>query len=126
MGMDFERYKRINDEKLNFRVLEEADVVHHFKNLGCGDGYVLYLKLDHGRIQDASYTTTGCGFGLVSLAMATELVKGKTVEEALQLGPDDIERAFEFPERRKNYPKVAWEAMKEALEKAMTGPLGRA
>jgi NifU-like protein involved in Fe-S cluster formation len=119
MSMDFDRYKQINDEKMNCRIMEGADVTHPFKNLGCGDGYVIYLKMgqDH-RIQDASYTTTGCGFGLVSLAMITELVKGKTLDEALKLGPEDIDKAFEFPERRKNYPQIAWQAMKEALEKA--------
>src|SRR3954470_21654524 len=118
MPMVFDRYKKINDDKMNCGPLEGAQVVSPFKNLGCGDGYVIYLKLEQGIVKDASYTTTGCGFGLVSLAMITELVKGKTVEEALKLTPEDIDRAFEFPEKRKNYPKIAWEAMKEALEKA--------
>lgn len=118
MPMDFDRYKKINDDKMNCGPLEGADVVSPFKNMGCGDGYVIYLKIEQGIVKDASYTTTGCGFGLVSLAMITELVKGKSVEEALKLTPEDIDKAFEFPEKRKNYPKIAVEAMKEALEKA--------
>src|SRR5258708_221588 len=116
--MDFERYKKINDDKINMGIMEGADVVSPFKNLGCGDGYVIYLKLDNDVIKDASYTTTGCGFGLVSLAMITDLVKGKTLDEALRLSAQDIDKAFEFPEKRKNYPQIAWQAMEEALKKA--------
>ena len=74
MAMDFERYKRMNDEKENFRVMEDATVDYVYTNGACGDGYHIYLKLGaDGRIQDASYTTSGCGFGLAALAVVTKL-----------------------------------------------------
>jgi len=81
MAMDFERYKKMNDEKENFRELADATVDHVYRNDACGDGYHLFLKVGaDGVIQDASYTTSGCGFGLAALAVATKLVKGKTLE----------------------------------------------
>ena len=117
--MDFERFKKINDERLNYREMEEADVVSSYRNTGCGDGYRLYLKIDEKdpekRILDASYTTTGCGFGLVSLAMATEWAKGKRLQEAEEITIEDIENEFEFPPRRKNYPASAVECLQKAV-----------
>ena len=114
--MDFERFKKINDEKMNRREMADATVVSKYRNQGCGDGYCIYLKVEDGVVRDASYTTEGCGFGLVALAMITELVKGKSVEEAGKITPEDIDRAFTFPDRRKNYLTSAWEAMQGALK----------
>ena len=117
--MDFERFKEINDTRLNYREMEEADVVSSYRNVGCGDGYRLYLKFDESdpekRVTDASYTTTGCGFGVAALAMATEWVKGKTLAQAEAITAQDIEGMFEFPERRKNYPDSAVEAVQKAV-----------
>lgn len=121
MSMDFERFKRINDTRMNYREMEDASVVSSYRNLGCGDGYRLYLKIDGDTITDASYTTTGCGFGLVSLAMATEWVRGKTIEEAAAISAADIEQMFEFPERRKNYPDSAVEALQKAVQDYKNG-----
>jgi len=119
--MDFERFKKINDERLNYREMDDATVVSSYRNVGCGDGYRLYLKIDGDAITDASYTTTGCGFGLVSLAMATEWLKGKTIEQANSISAADIEAMFEFPERRKNYPDSAVEAVQKAMSDYTNG-----
>ena len=117
--MDFEKFKAINDERMNYREMEDATVVSSYRNVGCGDGYRLYLKIDEAdtdkKILDASYTTTGCGFGLAALAMATEWVKGKTLAQVEAISSGDIEEMFEFPERRKNYPDSAVEAMQKAI-----------
>ena len=78
--MNFDKYQRINDEKMNFREMDDASVVSDYRNQGCGDGYRIFLSIDEGRIVDASYTTTGCGFGLASLALVTEAAKGRTVD----------------------------------------------
>lgn len=116
MAMDFERYKRMNDQKENFRELDGATVDHVYRNDACGDGYHIFLKLGpDGRIADASYTTTGCGFGLAALAVVTRLAKGKTLDEAEAISPADIEADFEFPERRRNYPVTAVEAMRQTV-----------
>jgi uncharacterized protein YjbI with pentapeptide repeats len=113
--MDFQKYKQINDDRLNYREMEDATVVSNYRNTGCGDGYRIYLKINDNIITDASYTTTGCGFGIVALAMATEISKNKTVEEAKSLTEADIEKEFPFPERRKNYPESAIAALQKAL-----------
>ncbi|HNH11110.1 MAG TPA: iron-sulfur cluster assembly scaffold protein, partial [Leptospiraceae bacterium] len=119
--MDFQKYKEINDTRLNYREMEDATVVSSYRNVGCGDGYRVYLKIEDDRITDASYTTTGCGFGITALAMMTEIVKNKTVEEAENLTEDDIEKVFSFPERRKNYPESAAEAMQKAVADYLNG-----
>ncbi len=125
MAMDFNKYKQINDERLNYREMEDATVVSSYRNLGCGDGYRLYLKIDESspekRIIEASYTTTGCGFGLTALAMATEWVRGRSLAEAAAITAADIEGLFEFPERRKNYPDSAVEAMRKAVADYQNG-----
>ncbi|MGH7443151.1 MAG: iron-sulfur cluster assembly scaffold protein [bacterium] len=123
MAMDFARYKKMNDDKENFRELADANVDHIYHNDACGDGYHIFLKVgEGGRIEDASYTTNGCGFGLAALAVVTRLVKGKTLDEAEAISPADIEADFEFPERRRNYPVTAVEAMRQALALARRNP----
>jgi uncharacterized protein YjbI with pentapeptide repeats len=120
--MDFERFKQINDDRLNYREMEGASVVSSYRNLGCGDGYRIYLKFDElENITDASYTTTGCGFGLAALAIATEWVKGKSFAEAQNISVENLEAMFEFPPRRKNYPESAVEAMQKALSDFKNG-----
>ncbi len=117
--MDFDRYKKMNDEKTGSREIAGADVDYTYVNGACGDGYRIFLKLGNGGlIEDAAYTTSGCGFGLVALATITKLVKGKSIEEAEKIGPADIEADFEFPEKRRNYPQTAVEAMHGALAQA--------
>lgn len=114
--MDFDRYKQINDERKNYREMEDATVVSNYRNTGCGDGYRIYLKVnDVHFVEDASYTTTGCGFGIVALEMATEIAKGKTISELKGITAEDIERHFEFPPRRKNYPQSAVAALQQAI-----------
>lgn len=120
--MNFETYQRINDEKRNFRELDDASVVSNYRNQGCGDGYRIFLRVEGDRIEDASYTTTGCGFGLAALALVTEVAKGKTISEAWRITTDDIEAGLDgFPPRRKNYPVSALEAFQQALRDYESG-----
>ena len=113
--MNFVKYKEINDTKMNFKEMSDATIISNYKNIGCGDSYKIFLKVQNGIIQDASYTTNGCGFGLTALAMITELAKNKTINDAENLTEEDIESMFQFPERRKAYPKTAIEAFKQAI-----------
>lgn len=120
--MNFELYQRINDTKMNFREMEDATVVSNYRNQGCGDGYRIFLKVEDRTIRDASYTTTGCGFGLAALAIVTELAKGKTLDEAERLTTDDINAGLDgFPPRRQNYPISALEAFHQALKDYRAG-----
>ena len=120
--MNFEKYQQLNDGKVNFREMDDASVVSNYRNQGCGDGYRVFLRIEDDRIVDASYTTTGCGFGLASLAIVTEVAKGKTLEEAERITTDDIEAGLDgFPPRRKNYPVSALEAFRQALDDFRAG-----
>lgn len=118
--MDFERFKQINDQKLNYGEIENADIISFYRNSGCGDGYRIFIQLENQEnkkiIKNATFTTTGCAFSFVALAMAIEFIKNKELEEAKNITPSDIETFFEFPERRKNYPQSAAEAIKKAIQ----------
>jgi len=123
--MDFEKFKKINDERPNYGEIEDADVVSFYRNSGCGDGYRIFLKIQESNnekiIKDASFTTTGCGFSITALAMAIEWIKGKTIEEAENITVENIESLFLFPEKRKNYPQSAVEAIKKAIKDYKSG-----
>ena len=67
----------------NFRDVEDATAHAHGANRLCGDQLVVYLKLDDGkRIEDVSFVGKGCALSVASASMMTELVKGRTVDEA--------------------------------------------
>jgi len=123
--MDFDKFKKINDERPNYGEIEDADVVTFYKNSGCGDGYRIFLKIKQEgnikKIENATFTTTGCGFSITALAMGLEWIKGKTLEEVEKISIEDIETLFEFPEKRKNYPQSAVEAIQKAISEYKVG-----
>ncbi|MCC6741180.1 MAG: pentapeptide repeat-containing protein [Planctomycetia bacterium] len=121
--MNFDKFNRIQADKPNLREMADATAVGEYRNSGCGDAYRIFLKVNAGGvIEDASFTTTGCGFGLAALALCCEAAKGKTLDEAARLTAEDIERGVDgFPERRKNYPASALEAFHVALANQRNG-----
>jgi len=116
--VDFDKLKAINDEQRNVGVMETPSVLKTFTNKACGDDYTVYLNIEGGKIYDASFTTTGCGFGLAALAIATEWVKGKSLEEAESITLADIDEGIDgFPERRRRYPETAALIIRETVRK---------
>ncbi len=70
----------------NFRDVEDATCHAHGANPLCGDQLVVYLKVDEsGSIEDVSFVGKGCAISVASASMMTELVKGKTVDEAKEM-----------------------------------------
>ena len=69
----------------NLGVLEDANGVGTVGNAKCGDIMKMYLKIEDGIIQDVKFETFGCGSAIASSSMATELIKGKPVSEAMKL-----------------------------------------
>lgn len=115
--MNFEKFNALVEGRVNYGELEHASVVSEYKNIGCGDGYRLYLDVDGEIIKDARYTTTGCSFSLASLAIICDLAKGKSLGQALEIKPEELEPAIEgYPEKRKNYAVTAVQAMQKAIK----------
>ena len=84
----------------------------------CGDMYNFFLKVGPGAvIEDISYFTTGCGFGTATCSLVVELAKGKTIDEAMAITNADIEAQLAgYPEKKKDYPERALEALKVAID----------
>ena len=70
----------------NMGELEDANAVGDVGNPACGDMMRLYLKIEDGTIVDAKFKTFGCGAAIATSSMATELIKGQPIEEAVKLG----------------------------------------
>ena len=74
----------------NVGVIENADGVGEVGNVKCGDIMKIYLKIEDEVITDVKFKTFGCGSAVASSSVATELIKGKTVKEALNLSNKDV------------------------------------
>ena len=79
----------------NVGVIENADGVGEVGNAVCGDIMKIYLKIDGGVISDVKFETFGCGSAIASSSMATEMIKGKPVEEAMALTNRAVAEALE-------------------------------
>ncbi len=74
----------------NVGELPDADGIGETGSFKCGDTMKLYIKVAEGRIVDVRFQTYGCGAAIASSSMLTEMVKGKTLEEALQITNKDV------------------------------------
>lgn len=115
--MDFPKFQRLVEERAGFRTMENATASGEYFSDSCGDMYNFFLKVGPGAvIEDISYFTTGCGFGTATCSLVVELAKGKTVDEAAAIVAADIERELDgYPEKKKDYPERALEALQVAL-----------
>ena len=101
----------------NVGEIADADGVGEVGNAKCGDIMKIYLKLEDGIIQDAKFNTFGCGSAIASSSMATEMNKGKPVEEALELTNKAVVEALDgLPAQKIHCSVLAEEAVKAALK----------
>jgi nitrogen fixation NifU-like protein len=116
--MDFPKFQRLVEERSGFRTMENATASGEYFSDSCGDMYNFFLKIGPGAvIEDITYFTTGCGFGTATCSLVVELAKGKTVSEAGALTSGEIEALLDgYPEKKKDYPERALEALHVALE----------
>lgn len=97
--------------------IEDADGVGKVGNPVCGDVMVMYLKIRDDRIEDAKFETFGCGAAIATSSMATELIKGKTVEEALRVTNRAVAEALGgLPPHKMHCSVLAEEAIRAAIE----------
>ena len=100
----------------NVGVIEDADGVGEVGNAKCGDIMKMYLKIDDDTISDVKFETFGCGSAIASSSMATELIKGKPVTEAMQLTNKAVAEALDgLPDYKMHCSVLAEEAIQSAL-----------
>ena len=101
----------------NVGVIEDADGVGEVGNAKCGDIMKIYLKIDNDTITDVKFETFGCGSAIASSSMATELIKGKPVSEAMELTNKAVAEALDgLPAHKLHCSVLAEEAIKAALK----------
>ena len=100
----------------NVGEMPEANAVGQVGNQKCGDIMKMMLKIENDVIVDAKFQTFGCGAAVATSSMATELVKGKTVQEALQLTNKAVMEALDgLPPGKVHCSVLAEEAIRAAL-----------
>ena len=98
-------------------VIEDADGVGEGGNAKCGDIMKIYLKIENDIIVDVKFETFGCGSAIASSSMATELIKGKPISEALTLTNKAVAEALDgLPAHKIHCSVLAEEAIKKALQ----------
>ncbi len=101
----------------NEGIIEDADGVGEAGNPVCGDIMKIYLKIDNDVINDVKFETFGCGSAIASSSMATELIKGKPVSDAMKLTNKAVSEALDgLPAYKMHCSVLAEEAIKKALQ----------
>ncbi len=101
----------------NVGIIENADGIGEVGNAKCGDIMKIYLKIDNDIITDAKFETFGCGSAIASSSMATELIKGKPISDALTLTNKAVVEALDgLPAHKIHCSVLAEEAIKNALK----------
>ena len=101
----------------NVGTLEDASGVGEVGNAKCGDIMKIYLKIENDIIEDVKFETFGCGSAIASSSMATEMIKGKSIHEALELTNKAVAEALDgLPAHKLHCSVLAEEAIKAALK----------
>ncbi|MFH1415817.1 MAG: Fe-S cluster assembly scaffold protein NifU [Elusimicrobiota bacterium] len=101
----------------NVGKIENADGVGYVSNPMCGDIMKLYIKVENDVITDAKFRTFGCGAAIASSSMITEMIKGKSIEEALDISNDAVIEALDgLPPIKKHCSVLAEQALRKAIE----------
>lgn len=101
----------------NVGEIPDADGIGQVGNPVCGDIMKMYLKIENNVITDVKFKTFGCGAAVATSSMATELIKGKTVEEALEITNKAVAEALDgLPPIKMHCSNLAEQAIKAAIE----------
>ncbi|MCI1269124.1 MAG: Fe-S cluster assembly scaffold protein NifU [Ruminococcus sp.] len=100
----------------NVGEIENADGIGEVGNAKCGDIMKMYIKVDNGIISDVKFKTFGCGAAVATSSMATELIKGKSIDDALKLTNKAVVEALDgLPAVKLHCSVLAEQAIKAAL-----------
>lgn len=100
----------------NVGEIAEADGIGEVGNAKCGDIMKMYIKVENGVITDVKFKTFGCGAAIATSSMATELIKGKTIDEALKLTNKAVMEALDgLPPVKVHCSVLAEQAIKAAV-----------
>ena len=101
----------------NVGEIPDADGVGQVGNAKCGDIMKIYLKIEDDIIKDVKFETFGCGSAIASSSMATEMIKGKSIHEAMALTNKAVAEALDgLPAHKLHCSVLAEEAIKKALQ----------
>lgn len=101
----------------NVGEITDADGVGQVGNSTCGDIMKIYIKVDDQKISDIKFKVFGCGAAIATSSMVTELAKGKTIEEALQLSNKTVAEALDgLPPKKMHCSNLAADALHAAIK----------
>jgi nitrogen fixation NifU-like protein len=101
----------------NMGDMDHPSAVGNAGNPACGDMMRLFLKIENGVIVDAKFKTFGCGAAIASSSMLTEMLKGKTLEEAMKISNEEVVKALGgLPEAKIHCSVMAEEALNAAMK----------
>lgn len=101
----------------NVGEIEDADGVGTVGNPVCGDMMSIYIKVEDDKIADVKFRTFGCGAAIATTSMTTELAKGKTLDEAMEITRDMVaEELGGLPPVKMHCSNLAADALHEAIE----------
>jgi nitrogen fixation NifU-like protein len=101
----------------NLGTMDNADGIGEVGNAKCGDIMRIYLKIDNDIVTDVKFITFGCGSAIASSSMATEMIKGKPISQALELSNKAVVEALEgLPAHKLHCSVLAEEAVKAAVK----------
>ncbi len=110
----------------NVGEMENPDGIGHVGNPICGDIMELYIKVENNIIVDAKFKTFGCGAAIATSSMVTELVKGKSVDEALKISNRAVAEALGgLPKIKMHCSLLAEEGLKSAINDYLTKSKGK-
>lgn len=96
--------------------IETPDGIGHVGNPSCGDIMELYIKVEDNIIKEAKFKTFGCGAAIATSSMVTDMVKGKTIDEALKISNDAVTEALGgLPAQKRHCSVLAEEALHSAI-----------
>ena len=101
----------------NVGKMDDADIIGEVGNPTCGDIIKVYMKIEDDHIKDIKFSTFGCGAAVATSSMVTELVKGKSLDDALKVTKDQVAEALDgLPPAKMHCSNLAADAIKDAIE----------